>query len=164
MRFPPYLKRNDINQYKSINQKFMKNPELYHRSVDILADAFRLNALDNKSCAKCAIGHLVAANSGYTVNDEWYWGDVAEGFKRPEWEYMVWTERDGDNCWTITDESIRQCESTGYSVEELGVIENGFADGDILAVIDVLDQIHEVTDQNVSVQSKSKFKKELIIG
>src|SRR5688572_24997822 len=103
----------------------MKNPELYHRTVDILVKAYVDGVLMPMTCSACAVGNLVAVNMGYSVtqdkdgfSDRPYWMDSGNKYQHPD---SLWAEHIRGK--EITQESQAQVDSTGYSEKELYSIE-----------------------------------------
>ncbi len=141
----------------------MNRPEVYQKSVDVLAKAYVDGRLDKLDCAACAVGNLVAAGCGYKIiGYNKYLG--SDGIVRtPDWLFIV-------REWNLNKEGVMEVNSTGYDKNELTRIERAFmyppehltCEYDeqyhgLMAVLKVLDEIHEVTDQAVSIKSKSKF-------
>jgi len=157
----------------------MIREELYHKTVGILVDAYFKDTLVHGNCKACAVGNIVAANRGI--------GLYSNGKGNIEWEREVCTIGVGWASVFSTDpvfggQSLRpdnydtptakeQIDATGYQWQELAKIEYAFesapkatSDEDwmfngLMAVIEVLDQIHENTDPVVQQQSKARFLK-----
>lgn len=152
----------------------MNKPELYQKTVDILVQAYFNDTLMHVNCEACAVGNLVAANKGielkrgnhgvravgrpYECNTEWFRAIGFGGFVYPERMQIP----------AVAD----QINATGYSLEEVGLIEAAFESAyrdnedidlemfnGLMAVIEVLDQIHENTDQAVTTSSKQRFQR-----
>lgn len=150
----------------------MKNQELYNKTVGILAKAFIDDTLQHMNCCACAIGNLVAANCGFKMKENRRWKD-----NMPYWSDVfftttgITTKKQKMLIEHYHDEAKRQIDSTGYTVEEAAKIEYAFEtapEGNssdeymfngLMAVIDVLDQIHENTDNRVTTDSRNKFIK-----
>lgn len=143
----------------------MKNPELYHRSVDILVKAYVDGYLNPMDCAACAVGNLIAGNCGYKYLSPNKWMDANGKTIVPRW-------------WSLNRRSDVEIMATGYPEADILRIEQSFmhppgrscvkmdldseyTDEDIftrlMAVLSVLDQIHEVTDESIQQSSKAKF-------
>jgi hypothetical protein len=140
----------------------MNRPELYKKTVDILYQAYFSDTLQHANCHACAVGNLVLANMGYSFL-RCYWGDHTWANQQwPEWQKLVWSNRYPLLLMLTTAElaeSKRQIEATGYTVEELGKIEDAFemAEGNsrdgkmfngLVAVLDCLTEIHEIKDED----------------
>jgi hypothetical protein len=151
----------------------MKNIELYHKTVDILVKAYVNNTLRTQQCVACAVGNIIAGNCGYAIPEDtsvgifeyWVSGDGKE--IGPAWQKVFCTNLgyQGKNPDKYEKEAKEQIDSTGYSWEDLAKIEYAFEcnhKGDdpmyssLMAVIDVLDKLHEVTEE-ASNSSKLKF-------
>lgn len=142
----------------------MKNEALYHKTVDILVEAYFQNSLEHNNCAACAVGNIIAANMGYEYHHNgnqlyWFGKSVSEAHA---WYEILFSSK-------LNTEGLKQIASTGYSMKEIIAIEEAFEnqysssdDADkrmfngLMAVIDVLDVIHEV-DNETTISSKNKF-------
>ena len=152
----------------------MKNKELFDRTVAVLVKAYQNDTLIHGSCCACAVGNLVAASCGiddiFDV-DEWNKKALGEGFVG--WHFVFITNSNGEQL--IVPENYRgpakfQIDATGYTWQELAKIEYAFetapkGDNDddwmlngLLAVYDVLCEIHEVADGEVQ-DAQSVFVK-----
>jgi hypothetical protein len=166
-----------------INKKTfkMKNEQLYKKTVDILVDAYFNDTLQNQNCYACAVGNIVAANIGMEfekIPDPYFvekvvWPNTeypgAEGWAKVFCSTVPGYQRLSPDYYC--GEAKRQIDSTGYSWHELAQIEKSFEiatkgrQGDVfmfnglMAVIDVLDEIHENKDAEVSKESKARFNK-----
>ncbi len=172
----------------------MIKEQLYHKTVDILVQAYFNDTLKHSDCCACAVGNIIAANLGYNIKNN-------EDSRYP----MVWV--DGGGCklpypgsgkdsfgWGAAivegvnenhnyGEAKKQIDASGYSIYELAYIEKAFESankefffGDdppsdeimfkgLMEVINILDQIHENKDEVVTNSSKQKFtKRELSIS
>ncbi len=164
----------------------MKQKELYEKTVSILVDAYMNDTLQHGNCYACAIGNLVAANCGFPLipNPDtervfiekfiWdgriaFWGNVHSVMFRN-------VNTPGSNRQTVCPEQYtgrakEEIDATGYSYQETAAIEKAFENvafeededkymfNGLMAVINVLDQIHENTDVVITEASKSKFVK-----
>lgn len=136
----------------------MINPELYQRTVDILVKAYFEDTLAHGSCTACAVGNIV--NYGKSKKT-WRWSEVFfTGFM----EQNVCSSN-------YKGQAKIEIDSTGYKWKQLAKIEYAFetapkgnSDDEwmfngLMAVIDVLDEIHQNTDKEVTEVSKKKFEK-----
>lgn len=146
----------------------MKNPELYHKTIDILVKAYLQDNLMHNDCTACAVGNLVGAaldEGSWNANPFWGWPSVCV------------TLREKNNIGRIFNpsnykgEAKRQIDATGYRYQDLAKIESSFelaykGDNDeefifngLMAVVEALDIIHENTDKVLTTSVKSKFQK-----
>lgn len=166
-----------INQKQ--NNTVMKNEELYHKTVDILVQAYFNDTLAHSDCSACAVGNIVAANTGIVFekckySGSFYWKDN-EG---PFWGNLFHTDSDTkeqifDGAYLIDEKVLCEIKSTGYNVYDLMKIEYAFETAlkgkssdewmfnGLMAVIEVLDQIHENENKEVTNISKQKFQKQI---
>lgn len=152
----------------------MKNPELFHKTIGILVNAYLNDTLRHSNCYACAVGNLVAGNLGlkyryhpvvknlcwvgvekYTPGNTWY-ALIAEAF-------LV---KSGIN----KDEANYQISITGYSFDEIKLIEQSFESADesfnndedgyngLMSVCDTLMQIHEANPEEIK-EAKLLFVK-----
>lgn len=160
----------------------MKNETLYNKTVDILVQAYFKNTLQHTNCFACAVGNMIAGNMGIKFVNENDNPDsiVWEGFKgyasvsgecdvqKTAVYYLC------DRAKPMSDEILKQVKATGYTIHQLRTIEQAFesVDGDLenedqwmfnglMAVIDVLDIIHENTSSQITKETKQKFQKQL---
>lgn len=155
----------------------MKNEQLYNKTVDILVQAYFNDTLISGNCYACACGNLVAANMGFEYEE------VSSIFpqQRLKWKgftslveetrtfnTFTWFWVKYPNISELTPEIEQQINSTGYSSRELARIETAFEDSyegndpmfnALMAVVDVLDEIHENKEETVTHIAKSKFVK-----
>lgn len=151
----------------------MKRPELYNKTVDILVQAYFNDTLVHGNQCGCAVGNIVAANCGIRIKgkgDNLHWtvpsmisGD-AIWFTYIQGDIM--NDHDGEK-------AEKQISITGYNVSDIIHIERAFENAlfgnsddewmfnGLMAVIDVLDQIHENTDTIITTSTKQKFNKQL---
>jgi hypothetical protein len=159
----------------------MRKEQLYHKTVDILVQAYFADTLIHGNQCGCAVGNIVAANCGIRVErDDTQVGDSKISWGNPDkiWQDAAWygfiTKAEPDRkCGTNYSKrkARQQVRSTGYSIDELNEIERAFEQaswGDseedymfngLMAVIEALDIIHENKDEVVSKSSKQKFTK-----
>lgn len=142
----------------------MKNESLFHKTVNILVQAYLNDTLVPSMCSACAVGNLVAANCGYKIDMDM---PLYKGFVRPMWQKLVWSNKEHE----VTDETYYQIQSTGYSVDELRQIERAFMNGGypydfdenspdytlkLYQVVDLLCDIHEMND-TIKEEAKALF-------
>ncbi len=162
----------------------MKNQELFDRTISILVKAYFNDTLQHQYCACCAVGNLVAANMGYSVQKK---SNVFSGYITP-----CWTECTFNGNLKTTDinelstAAQIQINATGYTPYEIHIIEKAFESvimnedrkvlmayklnnmdekwqvNGLMAVCDALMQIHEATPTEIQ-QAKSLFTKELAV-
>lgn len=154
----------------------MINETLYNKTVDILVQAYFNDTLQSGSWCGCAVGNIVAANNGIKiVLDED--GDPAwptHAMCAKNWYGIIKPENLGPLNQNEKNNGLFQIESTGYSVEQITIIEHAFEHytnfttdweekedkrmfNGLMAVIDVLDQIHGNTSPEVTQTAKRKF-------
>ena len=140
----------------------MIKEQLYNKTVDILVQAYFNDTLIHGNCASCAVGNIVAHNMGYTyTSDKKFWECSI-----PNWYdvFRAYQKYEG--------KAKKQIDSTGYTWQELAKVEKAFESagkgnsGDdymfngLMAVIDVLDIIHENTDEKATTETKKRFVKQ----
>lgn len=151
----------------------MKNKSLYEKTVNILVDAYFNDTLEHDSCQACAVGNLVAAGMGFSYEGR-LWSHATH-VRTDNWSEVLWTGNESRerrlNMSRYTGEIKKQIDSTGYTVGELSDIEHAFetapkgksADdwmyNGLMAVVEVLQQIHECSEEETTV-AKERFKKE----
>lgn len=148
-----------------------KNIELYNKTVDILFQSYFNDTLRHSNCYACACGNIVAANMGYEFvpnkdkDDEYPAGNIMNYRQEIVWHTTGGKYSSGPDTWydeLSSDEYYengrREIECTGYSVKEFYSIERAFegaARGNseedymfngLVAVLEVLKQIHEIDD------------------
>lgn len=150
----------------------MKNEQLYNRTCDILFEAYFNYTLQHGNQCACAVGNLIAAGVGVKLKK------LSDGHVVPDCE--------GDSCsllantglwyeegfWTPANRIIveTQIMSTGYSFEQIWKIERAFERCDfgysdeeamfngLCDVIDVLNEIHEVEEDNQTVRFEKHYQ------
>jgi len=151
----------------------MKNQELFDRTIGILVNAYLNDTLDYFNCKACAVGNLVAANSGFNLfkqdreivcDNPDYYGDWADAIRLGEGEIY------GTDRWVKNTYS--EIKSTGYFAEELAKIELAFSDAGtgnkqdafvgLMSVCDTLMQIHEANETEI-MDAKKLFVKEVAV-
>ncbi len=156
----------------------MINKPLYDKTISILVKAYLNDTLQPNNCWACAVGNLVAANANKSYyktlsiwnkdgfSYKWVDSDVSEVV----WYKAVYTVK-GSQCIVednYTGEIKRQIESTGYNLQEVAKIEFAFESGSggryenmingLMAVVEVLGQIHEVSKE-LTEETKLMFTK-----
>lgn len=142
----------------------------FNHSVSVLVTAYLNGTLQNMNCYACAVGNLVADACGYK-----FVNITPEGNERITVAWL--NERYPVDGWygivvrgRRSTSATYQVKATGYSVEELGKIEEVFENkchinGDdestfksLMAVVDVLAEIHGV-NLEAKENAKSLFVK-----
>lgn len=143
--------------------------ELYHKTVQILFDAYFNDTLTHGSCSACAVGNLVAANCGYTHKDKYSWNEA-----HPSWTCAFMTahgqQRYSPGTYIMYIDVKKEIDATGYFIKELARIEYAFEMADkghvdedwmfngLCAVLNVLREIHQVTDEDLTTDNNKRFK------
>ena len=134
----------------------MKNEKLYQKTVDILVQAYFNDTLEHTKCHACVVGNLCGGKSAWSEVFMTAWGE----------QTLVKSRYVG--------EAKKQIDGTGYSLKQLMKIEFAFETADegdsqdewmfngLMAVIDVLDKIHENKNEQLTIQSKNKFIKQIV--
>lgn len=157
----------------------MIKPELYKRTTDILYQAYFNDTLDHHNCYACAVGNLIAANMckrfvvDETLNEQkLHW----EGYN----SYAMNSTAGKDVNWFAivrgvswkTNDRDGEIASTGYTIQELAKIEHAFENckegknkedymfNGLVAVLEVLKDIHQVTDQDLLTSNNNRFKEQ----
>jgi hypothetical protein len=140
----------------------MKNKELFDKTVKVLVKAYQNETLEHCDCRACAIGNMVASTLPklhtelvYPAHLAFYLCDIKNSFQiRKEYQ----------------DEYDRQLRAIGYTLDEALKIEAAFEDTvlcvsedidgfkGLMAVIDVLQEIHECTEEETK-EAKLLFVK-----
>lgn len=137
----------------------MKNEELYYRTVNILAKAFRDEALCHGRACACAVGNLVLHyKGGFGFYDNWYL-------------YL----KSQVNSTKLAELGRQEIRLTGYSADEIRAIESAFESviGDcsedkdgflgLMAVVDALDIIHENTSSAITDKAKKQIEDKVVM-
>lgn len=146
----------------------MKNESLYHKTVDILYDAYFNDTLEHGDYCSCAFGNIVAANCGIKLTRDGIRNMVDYG--NSEWFFCLTTSGSGKVFENLkwNKEGISQITETGYTLFDCAMIEQAFEMADIgeddddwvfnglVAVLNVLKQIHEVENNDTDL---GRFKK-----
>lgn len=150
----------------------MIKPELYKRTTDILYQSYFDDLLKHGDGCGCAVGNICAGNgvprleSRYYADNDYYnsasWMDV---FSTINGRQLTWPERfDG------YPNVKRVIEATGYDWQQLAKIEFAFEAADkgetdedymfngLVAVLEVLKEIHQVTDEDLLQSNNKRFK------
>jgi hypothetical protein len=149
----------------------MKSEQLYNKTVGILVDAYMNDTLKHGMCTHCAVGNIICGNMYDGNMTEWW-----KNYSMNNGWANVFQNGVPVNLSRYKGEPKKQIDSTGYSVYELAAIESAFELANttkeyndenmfngLMAVIDVLDKIHENTDSVVTVATKSRFAKSNIL-
>lgn len=151
----------------------MLKPELYEKTVSILVQAYLNDTLEHSNCYACAVGNLIASARGYGYTyacgrNEW---DSAEDVA---WQQVFVTIGGGSQNIYLSEfngAAKKQILSTGYDLAQLAKIEFAFESAPrgsssdewmfngLMAVIDILDQIHGNADTEVTTTQKNRFTK-----
>lgn len=160
----------------------MNRPQLHKETVDILYQAYFNDTLKYRQCPACVVGNIIAARMGYKIKqskDEYmYWENEHGIHEQVAWVSFVITTAYLDQ--TIDPKALKcpvvrnQLAATGYEPMEVALIEYTFEntgylsrskgkseeeqmfDG-LVAVLNVLDRIHEVSSEDLSA-SKVQFQ------
>ena len=147
----------------------MKNKALYEKTVSILVDAYMNDTLVHGDCGACAVGNLCAAY-GFKERES----PFEEGPTRESWAELFYTGIGGQyvNAQALKDPDVMAViNATGYHWKQLAQIERAFemaprgSSSDewmfngLMAVVEVLDLIHENIDPAVTESSKKRFVK-----
>jgi len=151
----------------------MKQEKLYHKTVDILVQAYFNDTLEVGNYCACAIGNIIAANNGYKYfkddMDNLSWENVSDNIAK---QWFILVKEDFDKQMRNEPFANYQIHSTGYALDEVIEIENAFENAPegetddedmfngLMAVIDALDKIHKNTSTEISQTAKQKFLKQ----
>lgn len=149
----------------------MNRPELYKKTVDILYQAYFNDTLEHGCCSKCAVGNLCLAAGA----------KPADGCFIPEGSAACWKSAFHTDADTKNQElnliayhaNLRGCktviDATGYKLMELVAIEYAFESAPkgvcgedymfngLVAVLEVLKKIHEITDDSLVEANQKRF-------
>lgn len=148
----------------------MKNQELFNRTVSILVKAYQNETLEHQKCCACAVGNLVLASQGLTP--------IKNG-EELEWDYNIPYSYGGDSWYgAVVENNINPkieefISHTGYSIQQLKMIENAFEKGHypendkdgfdgLMSVVDALMKIHEASPIEAE-NAKQLFTKEISV-
>lgn len=148
----------------------MKNESLYNKTLSILIDSYFNHTLEHNNCFACAVGNIIASSCGIKLTKPgMIWAKNV-----PHWDSVFMTGYGSQFMYpeNYSGEAKRQIDSTGYTVQELAKIEFAFETAKkgkneedwmfngLMAVVEVLDDIHENNDMQVTETSKRKFQKQ----
>lgn len=146
----------------------------FDKTVDILVKAYLNDTLKHGDCYACAVGNLVAHSCGYRVTPRLEWFDQDGKSKFAEWKFVFMTVRRRDETTQsiypehYNGRSKEQIDSTGYTWQQLAKLEYAFETCEIgetrdefifnglMAVVDVLAEIHQV-DLSTAQAAKELF-------
>ncbi len=131
-------------------------------------------------CTACAVGNIIAGNFGVNdVHSNYEWVTKTGVVAYEGWASVFYSSDDRQikNPEKYTGLAKIQIDKTGYSWRDLAKVEKAFesvqtvrAEDDdeedkfmflrLMAVIDVLDKIHENTDTEITTSSKQRFLKQ----
>ena len=153
----------------------MNKPELYQKTVDILVQAYFNDTLRHDDCAACAVGNIIADALGYKITSTKAKWQCDDGEVSPNWinVFCTYYTPSGRKVTSFDlaayeEGAANEIDATNYTVHELADMEKAFemasTEGDymfngLMAVIEVLDQIHENTDTELTATTKSRFNK-----
>jgi hypothetical protein len=143
--------------------KIANRPSLYKRTVDILFDAYFNDTLQHGDCYACAAGNICkeAAIKTGIPNNSWKRLFTTNGTRTRQ---LNQRELGDWYPYISVYDAVFLVEATGYGVNELGRVEwafesasQGNSDEDwmfngLVAVLEVLKEIHEVTEDEESAQ------------
>jgi hypothetical protein len=138
----------------------MIKEELYKRTVDILYQAYFNDTLIHSSCTACAVANIILANHNTAPVKE-----DAPGVLRLSWPFGEVSYSHGVSWYSVVSKGIepdnyanKLISVTGYDWEQLRKIENAFEKASygvseedwmfngLVAVLEVLKEIHQVED------------------
>ena len=169
----------NVGNSADVKHEKMKNPELFHRTVGILVKAYLNDTLKSANCASCAVGNIVSVSCGYQVARDskgslGWWANEKEEWVDPRWQKVFMTSAfkvfnirffasQSKKLKKFKKKARKQIESTGYTLDELALIEKTFERRSIrsdfrglMAVVDCLQIIHEATETE-SQRAKELF-------
>lgn len=150
----------------------MNRPDLYNKTVDILYKAYFDDTLEHSNCAACAVGNIIAARNNYKVMKGYTcWRGQNDLLVSTSWDNVFFTGYGKQVMYRALykDDARREIDSTGYELDELAKIEFAFESCEwlcspdeymfngLVAVLDALAQIHEVTDQDLISNNSKRF-------
>lgn len=118
----------------------MKNHELYHKTVDILVQAYFNDTLVSGNCQACAVGNLVAANMGFefAIQNNNYLLEQHKLYWKGKPNIYNENIQANNRSWfdavnmgevheaQLIGEALEQIISTGYTPLQIAVIESAF--------------------------------------
>jgi len=161
----------------------MNRNELYHKTLDILFDAYYQNKIRYRCCGRCPVAQLIAGNMGYKVYTfgNWENGDVE--ISHSYWLHLMQCGNNLDRKITLLRKiglsryelEEKHLAATGYTVAELIMIERAFecsfdVDKDdrkdilkgLTAVFAVLRHIHQISVEDFETDKEKQDKNKLI--
>lgn len=156
----------------------MRNEQLYIKTVDILVQAYFNDTLQHSNCYACAVGNIVAGNMGVGFfmgnNGQLIWNGKSPIYydtdQNKDYRSTLTTCVSYPRNNNLSNYQQEQLSATGYSFNDLTKIEEAFEGADegddwmfngLMAVIDVLDEIHENKDESITESSKKKFNRNI---
>ena len=150
----------------------MKNQKLFDRTIRILVNAYLNGTLLHTNCHACAVGNLVAANCGYKYKPNESREDKDDDDFKLIWEHKdrytlfdTWYSGITKSENSLTKNESLEIESTGYSLNDLILIEGSFEGiemigwdnqslenqfNGLMAVCDTLMQIHKASAEEIT--------------
>lgn len=145
----------------------MKKQEVFERTVDVLVKAYHNGTLEHGHCKSCAVGNLIRAtmydNNPQAYNESWFHSVGCSNMSMEDLRLRKVREgtQSSRDYYSLV---IKEIESTGYTIEELRMIERVFEDNcttpegakdksglyGLRAVYEELLNIHEVDVQRVA--------------
>ncbi len=146
----------------------MKTPERFDRAIKALVQAFFNDTLISVDCRACAVGNMVAYGKGEKLQKcsiPWIGFETKSGYDNGAWYTYLHRCSDYQN---YHDQAVDNISATGYSAEQLLMIEDCFMDAcrvnsyinkhskseimedqfnGLMAVVDVLCQIEGLDSQ-----------------
>lgn len=133
----------------------MKKPELFHKTVGILVNAYLNDTLQHNNCWACAVGNIVAGNMGLKIEKHNFY--MCE---EPYRDYQIYgipyynTLTAGilatRNFSTkeiktinLTEAQLEQAKATEYTIEELNRIEVVFENADRYYIDDINNEFYD---------------------
>ncbi|KAA5540565.1 hypothetical protein [Adhaeribacter rhizoryzae] len=147
----------------------MKNKELYDKTIKILVNAYLNDSLVQGNCHACAVGNIIAANLNIKYDQDLKWIN-----RQVAWSQVFVTLSNKiaqvKRPWAYTGPAREQINATGYAWPELARLEYAFERAPrgktkeerifngLMAVVEVLTQIHEI-DEQTKVATRKLFQK-----
>lgn len=157
----------------------MIKPDLYKRTTDILYQAYFNDTLAHQDCGACAVGNICAGNgipkiigNSYAENNFYNNGAWAEAFTTGDNYQATWPDAITPGKEGYKENVAKVINATGYAWTELAKIEYTFEAADkgnndedwmfngLVAVLEVLKDIHQVTDQDLLTANNNRFKEQ----
>jgi len=147
----------------------MKNKELFDKTVKILVNAYLDNSLVQGNCHACAVGNIIAASLNIKYDQNLKWIDRPVAWSRV-FVTLSFQIAQVKRPWAYNGEAKEQINATGYAWPELARLEYAFERAPrgkskeecmfngLMAVVDVLCQIHEM-DEKATAATKELFFK-----